>query len=80
VRMPRKRQQTLFVIFTRPQPHAQSDTQYIAHDGSRTPIRSQAARFRNFWEAKAFAEANHLALNALTYIGREDFTDFEKSG
>ena len=72
-----KRTQTLFVIFARPHPHARSDTQYIANDGSMTTTRSKAARVWTYWDAKAFAERNHLALNALTYIGREYFTAFE---
>jgi carotenoid cleavage dioxygenase-like enzyme len=78
--MPLKRTQTLFVILARPQPHARSDTQYIANDGSTTPIRSYAARFWTFWEAKAFAAEHQITLNALTYIGREDFTDLEMCG
>jgi hypothetical protein len=75
--MPRKRKQTLFVLLARPQQHDRSGTQYLTNDGSPTPSSSQAARFSTFWDAKAFAEANHIALNALTYIGREDFIDFE---
>jgi len=75
--MPRKRTQTLFVLFVGPQHHARPGTQYIANDGSTTTIRSHAARFWTYWGAKTFAEENHMALNALTYIGREDFTDFE---
>ena len=75
--MPLERTQTLFVILTRPEPHAQSDTQYIAKDGSVTPSRSHAARFWTFWDAKAFAATYHLTLNRFTYIGREEFTDFE---
>jgi len=78
--MPRKRTQTLFVLFARPQQHARSGTQYITNDASTTPISSHAARFWTFWDAKAFAEANHIALNPLTYIGREDFTDFDMRG
>jgi hypothetical protein len=75
--MPLKRTQTLFVILARPHPRARSDTQYIANDGSVTPSRSHAARFWTYWGAKAFAAEHHLTLTALTYIGREDFTDFE---
>lgn len=75
--MPLKRTQTLFVILARPQPHARSDTQYIANDGSTTPISSHAARFWTYWGAKAFAAEHHITLNDLTYIGREEFTDLE---
>jgi len=78
--MPRKRKQTLFVLFARPQQHDRAGTRYITDDGSTTTITSQAARFWTFWDAKAFAEVNHIALNALTYIGREDFTDFDMRG
>jgi hypothetical protein len=72
-----KKKQTLFVIFTRPKQPAEPGDRYIANDGSMTTIRSKAARFWTYWDAKAFAEMNHIALNALTYIGREYFTAFE---
>ena len=49
---------------------------YVANDGSTTHSRSHAARFWTFWDAKAFVAVNHMALNALTYIGREDFSRF----
>ena len=75
--MPLKRTQTLFVIFTGPKKHEEAGTRYIANDGSTTTSRLLAARFWTYWDAKAFAELNHVALNALTYIGREYFTDFE---
>jgi hypothetical protein len=75
--MPLKSTQTLFVIFTRPQPQARSDTQYIGTDGSTTPSRSHAARFWTYWDAKAYAAEHHMTLDALTYIGREDFTHVE---
>jgi hypothetical protein len=74
--MPRKRTQTLFVIFVGPQQHARPSTRYIANDGSTTTIRSHAARFWTYWGAKTFAEENHIAFG-LAYIGREDFTDFD---
>ena len=71
-----KKKQTLFVIFARPKHPAEPGDRYIANDGSMTTIRSKAARFWTYWDAKAFAELNHIALNALTYIGREYFTAF----
>jgi hypothetical protein len=43
-------------------------------------MRSKAARFYSFAEAKEFAKENHIALNARTYIGLEDFTDVEMQG
>lgn len=64
------KKRTLFVIFAGPQ-----GTCYIAHDASPTMMRSYAARFNSFADAKEFAEENHIALNAHTYIGLEDFTD-----
>jgi hypothetical protein len=72
-----KKKQTLFVIFAIPKQPAEPGNRYIANDGSMTTIRSKAARFWTYWDAKAFAEMNHIALNALTYIGREYFTAFE---
>lgn len=65
-----KKKQTLFVIFTGPQRIC-----YIAQDASTTMMRSNAVRFNSFADAKEFAEKNHIALNAHTYIGLEDFTD-----
>jgi hypothetical protein len=66
-----KKKQTLFVIIAGPQQAC-----YIAQDASITMMRSNAARFNSFADAKEFAEKNHIALNARTYIGLEDFTDF----
>jgi hypothetical protein len=42
-------------------------------------MRSRAARFTTLAQAKEFAEANHIALNTLTYIGLEDFIDLDKA-
>lgn len=60
--------QTWFVIVTGPQPHIAPGTCYIAHDASPTMMRSNAARFFSFADAKEFAEKNHIGLNADTYI------------
>lgn len=75
--LPRKKKQTLFVIFAGSKQREESSTRYIANDGSTTSIRSLAARFWTFWGAKEFAELNHIALNAHTYIDREAFTECE---
>ncbi|OAI49324.1 hypothetical protein AYO43_03230 [Nitrospira sp. SCGC AG-212-E16] len=75
--LPRRKTQTLFVIFARPKQPAEPGTRYIANDGSTTTIRSLAAKFWTFWGAKEFAEVNHIALNAQTYIDREYFTDID---
>jgi hypothetical protein len=72
-----KKKQTLFVIFARSKQPAGPGYRYITNDGSMTAIRSKAARFWTYWDAKAFAELNHIALNTFTYIGREYFTAFE---
>ena len=65
--------QTLFVIFTSPQTHVAQGVCYIAPDASTTMLSSKAARFFSLAEAKAFADANHIALNGHTYIGLKDF-------
>ncbi len=43
-------------------------------------MRSKAAKFDSFAEAKEFAKENHIKFNANTYIGLEDFTDVEMQG
>lgn len=78
--MAKKKKQTLFVIFSGPQQHAAPGTRYIAQDGSTTTIRSKAARFYSWDEAKDFADRMGIALTALKYIGQEDFTDFDLHG
>jgi hypothetical protein len=70
-----KTKQTLFVIFACPQTQVATGTCYIAQDGTTTMLRSKAARFHKFAEAKEFAKEHHIALSTLTYIGLEDFTD-----
>jgi hypothetical protein len=76
--MARKRRQTLFVIFSGPQQHGGPGTRYIANDGTTTDLRSYAAKFYTWEEAKKFAEGKSITLDAaMTYIGQEDFTEFE---
>jgi|KBSSwiStaDraftv2_1062776.scaffolds.fasta_scaffold5374142_1 hypothetical protein len=76
----RRRKQTRFVIFAGPNQHAGPGSRYIANDKSTTTIRTKAARFWTYWDAKAFAEMNQIALSGLTFIDREYFTDFEVQG
>jgi hypothetical protein len=64
---------TLFVIFATPPTHVAPGTCYLAPDASPTMLSSKAARFTTLAEAKAFADANHIALNGHTYIGLKDF-------
>ena len=77
--MPR-RKQTWFVIFAGPNPRVAPGRRYIANDRSTTTIRTKAARFWTYWDAKAFAEMNQIALSGLTFIDREYFTDVEVQG
>jgi hypothetical protein len=67
----------LFVLFTAPCHQIASGACYIALDGLPTILRSNAARFQSFADAKAFAKEHRIALNGLTYFGLEDFTDGE---
>ena len=75
-----KTKESLFVLFTVPLHQVASGACYIAWDGYPTIMRSKGARFHSFADAKAFAEENRIALNGLTYIGLEDFTDLEMQG
>ena len=68
--------QTLFVIFASPQTHVAQGTCYLAPDASTTMLSSKAAKFYSLADAIAFAEANHIALTAHTYIGVEDFVSY----
>jgi hypothetical protein len=43
-------------------------------------MKSKAARFNSIAKAEAFAEINHIMLNARTYIGLEYFTDLDMQG
>ena len=75
-----KTNESLFVLFTAPHQQVASGACYIALDGFATIMRSKGARFHSFAEAKAFAKENRIALNGLTYIGLEDFTDGDLKG
>jgi hypothetical protein len=75
-----KTKQSLFVIFAGPQQRVVPGACYIARDGYPTVMRSEAARFSSYADAKEFAKENRIALNGHTYIGLEDFTDLELKG
>jgi hypothetical protein len=75
-----KTNESLFVLFTVPPPQVASGACYIAWDGYPTIMRSKGARFHNFADAKAFVKENRIALNGLTFIGLEDFTDVDLKG
>jgi hypothetical protein len=72
-----KTKESLFVLFTVPLQQVASGACYIALDGFPTIMRSKGTRFHSFADAKAFAKENCIALNGLTYIGLEDFTDLD---
>ena len=72
-----KTKQTLFVIFAGVQQQVAFGTCSIAQDASLTMMRSKATRFDSVADSKEFSEENHMAFNALTYIGRQDFIDLE---
>jgi hypothetical protein len=68
---------TMYVIFAGPQQHGRSGTRYIAKDGTKTDLRTNAAKFYLLEDAKAFTKNMSITLTENTYIGQEDFTDFE---
>jgi hypothetical protein len=69
--------ESLFVLFTAPYHQVASGVCYIALDGFPTILKSEAARFQSFVDAKAFAKEHRIALNGLAYIGLDGFTDVE---
>ncbi|MEP6959154.1 MAG: hypothetical protein ABI980_10540 [Nitrospirota bacterium] len=66
-----------FVIFAGPQQQGGPGIHYISKDGIPTAYRHEAAKFDTLQDAKDFLEHKHVALTATTYIGQEDFTEFE---
>lgn len=78
--MAKKKRTTLFVIFAAPQMRSGPGTLYIARDGTTTEHRSHAANFHTATEATRFAKEKGITLDAFTYIGQDDFTDFELQG
>jgi hypothetical protein len=75
-----KTKESLFVLFTVPLHQVAPGACYIAWDGYPTVMISEAARFSSYADAKAFVKENRIALNGLTYIGLEDFTDLDLKG
>ena len=75
-----KTKESLYVLFTVPRQWVASGACYIAWDGCPTILRWKGARFHRYADAKAFAKENRIALNGLTYIGLEDFTEGELKG
>lgn len=69
--------ESLFVLFTAPYHQVASGACYIALDGFPTILKSEAARFQSFADAKAFAKEHRIALNGLAYIDLEGFPDVE---
>jgi len=69
---------TMFAIFAGPQQHDHPGTRYIAKDGTKTEIISQAAKFYSFADAQEFAKQMNIELTALTYIGQDDFIDSDQ--
>ena len=70
-----KTEKSLFVLFTVPLHQVAPGACYIAWDGYPTILRSKAAGFQSFADAKAFAKESRIALNGLTYIGLEGRVD-----
>jgi hypothetical protein len=68
----------MFVILTSPQQHGRPGARYIAKDGTKTEMISQAAKFYSFADAQEFAKQMNIELTALTYIGQDDFIDSDQ--
>jgi hypothetical protein len=74
---PKRKKHTTYVIFAGPQQFGRPGTRYVAKDGTETDIKSRAAKFYSHYDAVEFAKQKNIELTAITYIGREDFTDFK---
>jgi hypothetical protein len=75
--MSRSKKKNLFVIFSGPKQYNGPGTRYYAKNATVTDIRSKAAKFYSFEEAKEFAKRNDIELTSITYIGQESFSDHE---
>jgi hypothetical protein len=58
-----KMKQSRYVLFADPQKQVAFGACYIAMDGYSTKLRSNAARFRSFTDAKEIAAVTRIALN-----------------
>ena len=65
-----KTKRSLFVILTGPQKQVVPSACYIALDRNPTMMRSKAARFSSYADAKEFAKESRILLNGHTYIYR----------
>lgn len=77
--MRRSKKQNYFVIFALPPQIKGPGTVYYSNDATVTDIKSKAARFLTFDDARKFAEKNKIELTAATYIGIESFSESDLS-
>lgn len=77
--MARSRKNKRYVIFDGPQQRGGPGTRYFSDDGTSTEYRSKAAKFFTATDAIDFAKRYNILIDALHYIGIEDFTDFDLS-
>jgi hypothetical protein len=77
--MGQAKEHDLFVIFAFPEQHVGSRTGYYTQDAKVTYIRTKAAKFYSFDEAKNFAERQNIELTGASYIGRATFSESELS-
>lgn len=73
--MGQAKEHNLFVIFAFPDQHVGSRMGYYTRDAKVTYIRTKAAKFHSFDDAKEFAARNDIELTTFTYIGRETLLD-----
>ena len=66
-----------YVIYHGPQHHGGPGTRYFTEGGTSTEDRSKAVKFFTVADALDFAQRNEILIDALHYIGIEDFTDFD---
>lgn len=71
--MSRSKKQDYFVIFPIPKPIKGPGSKYYSEDATVTDIKSRAAKFLTFDDARKFAEKNNIELTAATYIDIESF-------
>lgn len=76
--MAKKRRQTRWVIFARPQQRGGPGNRFVAGDGTETESHSRAAKFHTWESAQEFAKEMGVTLDgAMRYIGQMDFSELD---
>jgi hypothetical protein len=76
--MARKKRETMWVIFARPEQRKGPGNLFVSRDGTKTESRTRAAKFYTAEAAGEFAKEKGITLDgAMRYIGQMDFSGWD---